>query len=107
MTMKRYNAKQLSEIIDVSQKHMWKEVRGRGIHPVKVGNCFTIDENQLALLLERIASGYRERQKPSPSTFMTKSSIYHAELEPAAINGHPVLIARATHPVPKPWKWGE
>ena len=112
-----YTGKEIAELVGLQARHIWYEVRRRGIEPQKGHGVYVLDHAQLDLFLERRKSGYhvpRQGGTPRKKTMKRKPEPRQDKQETAvsgvtkqASNGQEYLYIPAPWPVPQAWQWGE
>lgn len=106
--MKLYTAKQVAELVNLQPKHIWREVRRRGIEPSKANNMNVLTQDQLDLYLERRKSGYFV-----PGTYKAKAKPrkkQRQEVEGVTMKtsaGQAYTYIPAPWDVPEAWQWGK
>ena len=107
-------AKHIAEITGLKPRHVWADVRRRGIEPRKVHGTFVLTDAQLKKYLELRESGYSLRTAPAAPKTKTqnrKRSPRKSKPEPVtavtrkASNGKKYTYIPAPFEVPERWEW--
>lgn len=107
-------AKDIAEITGLQPRHIWADVRRRGIEPRKVHGTFVLTDAQLQKYLELRESGdhtITAPAAPKKKTQNRKPTPRKNKTEPItavpckASNGQTYLYIPAPFEVPERWEW--